>query len=142
MRRCLSENVVREIQTDVSIQQQLEAEFDQLQQDRENIRTLFPNGDSKVGVFQPVEKVIYPRKFNRNEFFYLKVVLPVNLSRLIWNAQKIFHVDLRSPSKLNPVHVIEGVRELSKKLVIVCGEDRLSKEAQSNATLLFNVHVR
>ena len=66
----------------------------------------------------------------------------MNLSRLIWNAQKIFHVDLRSPTHLNPIRVIEGVRDLSKKLVIVCGEDRLSKEAQANATLLFNVHLR
>uniref|UniRef100_F6SUC2 DNA-directed RNA polymerase subunit n=1 Tax=Ciona intestinalis TaxID=7719 RepID=F6SUC2_CIOIN len=117
MRRCMNEDVVRMIQTDVTIQQELETEFDQLQQDRENIRAIFPTGDSKV-------------------------VLPVNLSRLIWNAQKIFHIDLRSPSNLNPQRVIEGVRDLSKKLVIVCGEDRLSKEAQSNATLLFNVHLR
>ncbi|XP_078486594.1 DNA-directed RNA polymerase II subunit RPB1-like [Ciona intestinalis] len=117
MRRCMNEDVVRMIQTDVTIQQELETEFDQLQQDRENIRAIFPTGDSKV-------------------------VLPVNLGRLIWNAQKIFHIDLRSPSNLNPQRVIEGVRDLSKKLVIVCGEDRLSKEAQSNATLLFNVHLR
>uniref|UniRef100_H2Z9E4 DNA-directed RNA polymerase subunit n=1 Tax=Ciona savignyi TaxID=51511 RepID=H2Z9E4_CIOSA len=117
MRRCLNEDIVRMIQTDVSIQQELDGEFDQLQQDRENIRAIFPTGDSKV-------------------------VLPVNLGRLIWNAQKIFHIDLRGPANLNPLRVIEGVRDLSKKLVIVCGEDRLSKEAQSNATLLFNVHLR
>ncbi|XP_078486063.1 DNA-directed RNA polymerase II subunit RPB1-like [Ciona intestinalis] len=117
MRRCMNKDVVRLIQTDVTIQQELETEFDQLQQDRENIRAIFPTGDSKV-------------------------VLPVNLSRLIWNAQKIFHIDLRSPSNLNPQRVIEGVRDLSKKLVIVRGEDRLSKEAQSSATLLFNVHLR
>ena len=35
-----------------------------------------------------------------------------------------------------------GVRELSKKLVIVNGEDPLSKQAQENATLLFNIHLR
>jgi len=48
MRRCLTEDVVRQIQTDVAIQQELEAEFDQLQQDRENVRAIFPTGDSKV----------------------------------------------------------------------------------------------
>ena len=66
----------------------------------------------------------------------------MNLHRLIWNAQKIFHIDLRAPTSLNPIEVINGVREISKKLVIVCGEDRLSKEAQANATLLMNVHLR
>ena len=50
MRRCLTEDVVRQIQTDVAIQQELESEFDQLQQDRENIRTIFPTGDSKVSI--------------------------------------------------------------------------------------------
>ena len=48
MRRCLTEDVVRQIQTDVAIQQELEAEFDQLHQDRENVRAIFPTGDSKV----------------------------------------------------------------------------------------------
>jgi len=35
-----------------------------------------------------------------------------------------------------------GVRELSKKFVIVKGEDRLSREANINATLLMNILVR
>lgn len=66
----------------------------------------------------------------------------MNLHRLIWNAQKIFNINLRKPTSLSPIDVIEGVKNLSKKLIIVCGEDRLSKEAQANATLLFNVHLR
>ena len=35
-----------------------------------------------------------------------------------------------------------GAHELSKKLVIVNGEDPLSRQAQQNATLLFNIHLR
>lgn len=35
-----------------------------------------------------------------------------------------------------------GVKELSKKLVIVNGDDPLSRQAQENATLLFNIHLR
>lgn len=35
-----------------------------------------------------------------------------------------------------------GVKELSRKLVIVNGEDPLSRQAQENATLLFNIHLR
>ena len=30
----------------------------------------------------------------------------------------------------------------SKKLVIVTGDDKLSIEAQNNATMLFNIHLR
>lgn len=55
-------------------------------------------------------------------------MLPCNLQRMIWNAQKIFRVELRKPTDLNPLRVIEGVKELSKKLVIVSGEDRISKQ--------------
>jgi len=35
-----------------------------------------------------------------------------------------------------------GVRELSKKFMIVKGEDRLSRQANINATLLMNILVR
>lgn len=35
-----------------------------------------------------------------------------------------------------------GVHELSKKLIIVNGDDPLSRQAQENATLLFNIHLR
>ena len=35
-----------------------------------------------------------------------------------------------------------GVRDLSKKLIVVHGEDHISKQAQFNATLLFNILLR
>lgn len=34
------------------------------------------------------------------------------------------------------------MKELSRKLVIVNGDDPLSRQAQENATLLFNIHLR
>lgn len=73
-----------------------------------------------------------------------KIYLPCNLERLIWNAQKIFHIKLRKDvvTDLSPVRVIEGIRELSSKLIIVSGEDRISKQAQYNATLLMNILLR
>lgn len=70
------------------------------------------------------------------------MVLPVNLCRLIWNAQKIFNVDTRSQSNLHPLKVVEDVRGLSSRLMIVKGDDPLSKVAQMNATLLFNILLR
>lgn len=51
-------------------------------------------------------------------------------------------MDTRSKTDLHPLKVVEDVRELSKKLVIVKGEDKLSMEAQRNATLLFNILLR
>lgn len=98
---------------------------------------------------------------------------------MIWNAQKIFRINTRTPTDLSPLRVVEGkpnnvslneiccstnvkfhvkfsivtlkckrafglpgTHELSKKLVIVNGDDPLSKQAQQNATLLFNIHLR
>ena len=66
-------------------------------------------------------------------------MLPCNLDRMIWNAQKIFHINKRSPTDLNPLKVIKGVRELLSKCIIVPGEDRLSVQANDNATILFQV---
>lgn len=39
---------MRAIQTDVSVQQALEQEFERLRDDRETIRSIFPSGDNKV----------------------------------------------------------------------------------------------
>ena len=43
---------------------------------------------------------------------------------------------------MGPVKVIEGVRALLNKCVIVRGEDKLSKQANENATTLFQCHIR
>ena len=64
----------------------LEEEWEQLQQDRENIRGIFPMGQARV-------------------------VLPCNLQRMIWNAQKIFKINKRLPTDLHPSKVLQ-----------VCGE--------------------
>ena len=95
----------------------LEGEWEQLQRDRDTLRQIFPSGNNKV-------------------------VLPCNLERMIWNAQKIFHINLRNPTDLSPIKVIEGVRDLLNKCVIVRGEDKMSKLANENATTLFQCHIR
>lgn len=40
------------------------------------------------------------------------------------------------------MHVVRKLQELSKRLVVVPGSDELSREAQENATLLFNILLR
>ncbi|CAI0551815.1 unnamed protein product [Linum tenue] len=68
--------------------------------------------------------------------------LPVNLARLIWNAQKTFKVDTRKPSDIHPMEAVEAVDKLQERLKVVPGEDRLSVEAQKNATLFFSILLR
>ncbi|XP_035693394.1 DNA-directed RNA polymerase II subunit RPB1-like [Branchiostoma floridae] len=117
LRRILQEDIVREITSDARLQTEIEAEFEQLRVDRDVLRSVNQTGDAKVA-------------------------LPCNLARIIWNAQKIFHVNTRAPTDLHPIKVVEGVRDLSRKLVIVKGDDPISIQAQANATILFNTLLR
>ncbi|XP_078177749.1 DNA-directed RNA polymerase II subunit RPB1-like [Carex rostrata] len=68
--------------------------------------------------------------------------MPVNLKRLIWNAQKTFKVDMRRPSDMHPMEIVEAIDKLQERLKVVPGDDFLSIEAQKNATLLFNILLR
>lgn len=117
LRRIFNEDVVRELMGSGEVIAELEKEWAQLCMDRENLREIFPSGENKV-------------------------VLPCNLKRMIWNAQKVFHINQRLSTDLNPLKVIQGVKELLDKCVIVAGEDALSKQANINATLLFRALIR
>ncbi|KDQ17519.1 hypothetical protein BOTBODRAFT_29699 [Botryobasidium botryosum FD-172 SS1] len=68
--------------------------------------------------------------------------LPVNLRRIIQNAQQIFHIDRRKASDLSPAYIVEAVQKLLERLVIIRGDDLISREVQENATLLFRIHLR
>ena len=45
-----------------------------------------------------------------------QVVLPCNLARMIWNAQKIFRINTRTPTDLNPLRVVDGKLKHQMKL--------------------------
>ncbi|XP_060536772.1 DNA-directed RNA polymerase II subunit RPB1-like [Cylas formicarius] len=117
LRKVFNEDIIKEIMSSGEVIAELEKEWEQLAKDREALRQIFPSGDSSV-------------------------VLPCNLQRMIWNVQKIFHINKKSTTDLSPLRVIQGVRELLKKCVIVAGDDRLSIQANENATLLFQCLVR
>jgi len=117
VRRLFQDEVLRDMVGSSEVVAAIEGEWEQLQRDRESLRQIFPNGNTKV-------------------------VLPCNLERMIWNAQKIFHINLRGQTDLGPVKVIEGVKELLSKCTIVRGEDKLSKQANENATTLFQCLIR
>ena len=70
------------------------------------------------------------------------VYLPVHLGRLIENAVKKFKINRNEPTDLSPVDVVDKLRELEEKIVVVPGKDGLSVEAQGNATILFKMHLR
>ncbi|BDA48126.1 probable DNA-directed RNA polymerase II subunit RPB1 [Coccomyxa sp. Obi] len=116
----LDPEMAEQLRHSVEARQLLEQEYEQLEEDLRVLRTeVLRSGDSGVQ-------------------------LPVNLKRLIWNAQQQFHCyphDNR-PSGLNPVEVILRMKELQEKLMVVDGPDELSREAQRNATLLFLSHLR
>ena len=102
---------------DDQLHEEVDAEYEALTNDRNLLRDIFPRGDAKV-------------------------VLPCNMDRMIWNAQKIFDINKQSKSDLLPNDICKSVNELSEKLVIVSGKDRLSIEAQTNAMMLFRIHLR
>ncbi|GKG29117.1 DNA-directed RNA polymerase II subunit 1, partial [Tanacetum coccineum] len=43
---------------------------------------------------------------------------------------------------MNPMEIVGAVDKLQERLPAVHGDDLLSIEAQKNATLLFNIHLR
>ena len=50
LKRCLTEEVVKELLGDAHAAEQIEAEWAQLREDRVALRQIFPTGDSKVRV--------------------------------------------------------------------------------------------
>ncbi|KAH9286366.1 DNA-directed RNA polymerase II subunit RPB1 [Echinococcus granulosus] len=117
LRRCMPDDLVRSLATDPETQAELDAEWDELCNDRKVLRSIITKPEDRV-------------------------VLPCNIGRLIWNAQKLFEIDPLSKTNLHPRQVVEQVRETCKRLVVVPGEDALSKEANSNAVLLMSCLIR
>ena len=51
LRRSFKEEIVRDLLTSTTAQAELEAEWQQLREDRDALRTIFPTGNSKVSKF-------------------------------------------------------------------------------------------
>ncbi|CAG8507263.1 425_t:CDS:2 [Diversispora eburnea] len=102
------------------VKEKIIEEYNQLKEDRRMLQTyIFPKGDNK-----------WP--------------LPVNIKRLIKNAQQKFNIrpSRRATTDLQFIDVINAVEELMTKLEVVKGNDLISIEAQSNATMLFRILLR
>ncbi|KAJ3300797.1 DNA-directed RNA polymerase II subunit rpb1 [Kappamyces sp. JEL0829] len=115
----IEHSIIQEMINTPGTQERLDKEFHQLLTDRHTLRSeIFRNSSND------------------------KWALPVNLERLIWNARHTFSIDRSRPTDLHPMHILNGVSELLKNLVVVRGPDQLSVEAQKNATLLFSILLR
>ena len=68
--------------------------------------------------------------------------LPINVVRILDTAKTTFKIKNGARSNLHPADVIPKVNELLDKLVVVRGDDELSRESQHNATLLFKAQLR
>eukprot|EP00005_Dracoamoeba_jomungandri_P005646 CAMPEP_0174262196 /NCGR_PEP_ID=MMETSP0439-20130205/12829_1 /TAXON_ID=0 /ORGANISM="Stereomyxa ramosa, Strain Chinc5" /LENGTH=1899 /DNA_ID=CAMNT_0015346859 /DNA_START=57 /DNA_END=5756 /DNA_ORIENTATION=+ len=123
-------------------------DFGQGYMDPEIIEDIKSRSDAHAILEMEYKEILADRRMLREEILPEEKIgednwpLPVNLSRLITNAQKIFHLDKNSTSDLHPLKVIDGVQMLSSELKIISGEDDISKEARRNVTLLFHILLR
>ncbi|KAL3311730.1 DNA-directed RNA polymerase II subunit RPB1 [Cichlidogyrus casuarinus] len=117
LKRCMPDDLVRSLSTDPETQSALESEWNQLTTDRDTLRKILLKNDEQV-------------------------VLPCNLSRLVWNAQRLFEIDPIAKTSLHPRQVVEKVRETCNSLIVVPGDDPLSIQANKNATILIQSLIR
>ncbi|KAJ2814992.1 DNA-directed RNA polymerase II core subunit rpo21, partial [Coemansia sp. 'formosensis'] len=112
-------SILKNIEGNEAVQRVLNDEYARLTDDRHVVRNfIFPDGND-----------------SRN--------LPLNLKQLVKTAQQTFNIDVRKPSNLNPVEIFNLVKSLTEtRIPVVRGDDPLSIEAQRNATLLFQIHLR
>ncbi|KAF2017627.1 DNA-directed RNA polymerase II subunit RPB1 [Aaosphaeria arxii CBS 175.79] len=106
-----------DIQGDLDVQRYLDEEMAQLEEDRDFVR---------------------PRLIDDSQRF----PLPLNIARMLETAQAKFKIDTNKPSNLQPIETITRVRETLDKLVVIRGDDHLSREAQDSATNLFKCQLR
>nr|AOE43182.1 RNA polymerase II largest subunit/RNA polymerase II core subunit [Synstelium polycarpum] len=118
---------IEEIRNDPSIRETLDREFKKIESDRLLLRSeIIPSGEAT-----------WP--------------LPVNLRRLITNAQKVFGIDHCRVSDLNPANVVHSIDRVVSRLKIIAQidaseDDQIYSKAWSethfNATMLFGMLLR
>ena len=107
----------KDILGDGDLQELFDEEFEQLEKDRNFLRT-FTNSTDEM------------------------MQLPLNIARIINQAQKNFKIRYGQVTNLDPQYAITQVRHMLDELIVVRGDDATSKEAQSNATILLKAQLR
>ncbi|RMZ08179.1 hypothetical protein D0860_04781 [Hortaea werneckii] len=108
-----------EIRGDTDVQRLFDDEFQDIEESREKIR-----------------KGLGPEESDQSR------QLPLNIDRMIRNVKDRFKIKDGSRSNLDPRWAIPKIRETLDNLIIVRGDDALSKEADQNATLLCKANFR
>ncbi|KAF2716271.1 beta and beta-prime subunits of DNA dependent RNA-polymerase [Polychaeton citri CBS 116435] len=109
--------MAQEIMGDFEVQKLFDEEFEAIRYDRDKIRKgLEDNEDSRQ--------------------------LPLNIVRMIESARVKFRIKDGQRSDLDPRETIPKVRAMLERLIVIRGDDPLSKEADDNATLLIKAHWR
>ncbi|KAL1953335.1 hypothetical protein VTO42DRAFT_2989 [Malbranchea cinnamomea] len=106
-----------EIAGDIEVQKYLDEEWEQLLKDRAFLRSVAKEDEEMMQ-------------------------LPINVQRILESAKTAFRIRDGTISDLHPAEVIPQVRALLDRLVVVRGDDPISKEAQENATMLFKAQLR
>ena len=101
-----------EILGDLKLQVLLDEEYKQLVKDRKFLREVFVDGEAN-----------WP--------------LPVNIRRIIQNAQQTFHIDHTKPSDLTIKDIVLGVKDLQENLLVLRGKNEIIQNAQRDAVTLF-----
>ncbi|AJU95476.1 Rpo21p [Saccharomyces cerevisiae YJM1342] len=101
-----------EILGDLKLQVLLDEEYKQLVKDRKFLREVFVDGEAN-----------WP--------------LPVNIRRIIQNAQQTFHIDHTKPSDLTIKDIVLGVMDLQENLLVLRGKNEIIQNAQRDAVTLF-----
>ena len=65
LKRCMAEDIVKDIMGDSHVIEELEKEWEQLQEDRQALRQVFPTGDSKVGASTSPSTPLHLQSRNR-----------------------------------------------------------------------------
>jgi len=107
----------REIQGDTELQEMFDEELEALRDSRDFLRKMGKGTEDSMQ-------------------------LPMNIARIIDQAQKNFKIRRGDKTDLDPRHALTAVKQLLDRLIVVRGDDPLSKEAQSNATLLLKAQLR
>lgn len=110
----------KELASDPTVQELLDQEYEQLSVDRHMLREI-------------------QRTKGNND---TKMQLPLNIIRIIDTAKKLFKVDETARSDLTPKDVIPAVKAMLDRMIVVRGDDPISKEADYNATILFKAQLR
>ncbi|MCQ2816410.1 MAG: DNA-directed RNA polymerase subunit A' [archaeon] len=119
LRKFLQNNIVDQIIYDdfEKVKTAIKKEFEQIKKDRDELRNeVFLNGEDKQH-------------------------FPVNIPRIILNARMRFGINDNSISDLDPLKVINKINGLKESLIVVKGDDPISKQAQESALRLLSIVI-